>query len=99
MVHSPLPTKDNAATCDVDLVPTNLANSLLCFQPNKWCPGGYREYVSGGGHLNACPGLEGIIEACPVGEGNYMEACPGGVEQNRSMSRGHLQVCPGEVEI
>ena len=23
----------NAATCDVDLVPTNLANSLLCFQP------------------------------------------------------------------
>ena len=32
--------------------------------------GGYREYVSGGGHLNACPGgLEGIIEACPGGRG------------------------------
>ena len=35
---------------------------------NKWCSGGYREYVSGGGHLYACPeGLEGIIEACPGG--------------------------------
>ena len=37
---------------------------------NKWCPGGYREYVTGGGHLNPCPGgLEGIIEACPGGSG------------------------------
>ena len=33
---------------------------------NKWCPGGYTEYVPGDGHLNAClGGLEGIIEACP----------------------------------
>ena len=47
---------------------------------NKWCLGGYREYVSGGGHLNACPGgLECIIEACPGGEGNNIEACPGGI--------------------
>ena len=37
---------------------------------NEWCPGGYREYVPGGGHLNACLGvLEGIIEACPGGSG------------------------------
>ena len=37
------------------------------------------EYVSGGGHLNACPGgLEGIIEACPLGW-NKTEACPGGI--------------------
>ena len=33
------------------------------------------------------------------GEGNNIEACPGGVEQNRSLSRGQLQVYPGEVEI
>ena len=32
--------------------------------------GGYREYVTGGGRLNPCPGgLEGIIEACPGGSG------------------------------
>ena len=37
---------------------------------NKWCPGGYREYVPGGGHLNARPGgLEGIIAACLGGSG------------------------------
>ena len=47
----------------------------LQMHDNKWClkgggGGGYREYVSGGGHLNACPGgLEGIIEACPGGRG------------------------------
>ena len=47
---------------------------------NKWCPGGYREYVSGGGHLNACPGgLEGIIEACSGGGVGW--------EQHRSLSR------------
>ena len=45
-----------------------------------WAP----EYVPVGGHLNACPrGFEGITEACL-----------GGVEQNRSLSRGYLQVCP-----
>ena len=33
------------------------------------------------------------------GEGNNIEACPGGVDNNRWLSRGHLQVCPGEVEI
>ena len=43
------------------------------------CPGGYREYVTGGGHLNPCPGgLEGIIEACPGGWGKT-EARPGGI--------------------
>ena len=43
----------------------------------KRCPQRYREYVSGGGHLNACPGgLESIIEACPGGRNN-IEACPG----------------------
>ena len=42
----------------------------LIIHDNKWCPGGYREYVTGGGHLNPCPGgLEGIIEACPGGSG------------------------------
>ena len=47
----------------------------------KWW---YREY---GGHLNACPGrLEGITEACP-----------GGMEQNTSVSRGwnKIEACPG----
>ena len=45
------------------------------------CPGGYREYVPGGGHLNARPrGLEGMIEACPCSRGwDKIEACPGGI--------------------
>ena len=55
------------------------------YRYNKWCPGGYWEYVSGGGHLNACPGgLEGIIEACPGGE-----------EQHRSLSRGKQKLVQG----
>ena len=54
--------------------------SIISLHDNKWCPGGYREYVPGGGHLKACPkGLEGKIEACP-----------GGVGQNRILSRGHI---------
>ena len=61
---------------------------------------GYKEYVSGGCHLNACPGgLEGIIEACPGGRGTTLKLVSREVEQNRGLSRGHFQVCPGEVEI
>ena len=46
---------------------------------NKWCPGGYREYVPGGGHLKACPGgSEGIIEACPGGSGTTYKRVQGG---------------------
>ena len=33
------------------------------------------------------------------GEWNNIEDCPGGVGQNRSSSRGHLQVCPWGVEV
>ena len=43
-------------------------------------------------------GLEGIIEACLGGREQH-RSLSRGVEQNRSLSRGHLQVCPGEVEI
>ena len=62
-------------------------------------PGGYRGYVTGGGHLNHCPGgLEGIIDACPGGSGTTWKIVQG-VGQNRSSSRGHLQVCPWGVEV
>ena len=33
------------------------------------------------------------------GKWNNIEDCPGGVGQNRSLSRGHLQVCPWGVEV
>ena len=42
--------------------------------------------------------LECIIEACPGGGGQH-RSLSRGVEQNRSLPRGHLQVCPREVEI
>ena len=46
---------------------------------NKWCPGGYWDNVSGGGHLNACPGgLEDITEACPGGDGTKHKRVQGG---------------------
>ena len=48
---------------------------------------GNMEYVSGGGHLNACPGgLEGIIEACPGGKQH--RSLSRGVEQKISLSPG-----------
>ena len=50
--------------------------------------GGIGEYVVGGGHLNACPGGGGRRH-------DITEACPGGVEQNGSVSRVHLEVCLG----
>ena len=52
------------------------------------------EYVPGGGNFNPCRGgLEGIIEACPGGVEQHRRLSRG-MGQNRSSSRGHLQVCP-----
>ena len=76
----------------------------LIIYDNKWCPGGCREYVPGGGHLNACPrrggggGLEGIIEACP-GEWNNIEDCPGGWGKTEARPGGIYKSVPGGVEV
>ena len=68
--------------------------------------GGYREYVTEGGHLNPCPGgLEGIIDACPGGSGTTWKIVQGGGAKQKlvqgaltSLSlggRGIIQACPG----
>ena len=51
--------------------------------------------VPGRGGGGGGGGLEGIIEACPGWRAH--RSLSRGVEQNRSLSRGHLQVCPGWV--
>ena len=59
--------------------PIPLFNYTPPTDDNKWCPGGYRQYVPGGGHLKACPrGSEGIIEACPGGRGTTYKLVQGG---------------------
>ena len=68
--------------------------------------GGIGNMSRGGGHLNACPGvvgggggggLEGIIEACPGGVEQHRRLSRW-VGRNRSLSRGHLHICPWGVE-
>ena len=65
-------------------------------------PGGYRGYVTGGGHLNHCPGGGGVrrhnrhLSRGGVEQHGRLSR---GVGQNRSSSRGHLQVCPWGVEV
>ena len=54
--------------------------------------GGYREYVPGGGHLNASPrALEGILEVSPG-------SVSGGLDIEY-LSRGDLIYCPLGVHL
>ena len=85
-----------------------LANELFHSptDDNKWCPGGYREYVTGGWSFKSLSrGLEGIIDTCPGGSGTTWKIVQGGGAKQKlvqgaftSLSlggRGIIQACPG----
>ena len=71
----------------------------------KWCPRGYREYVTGGGHLNPCPrwggggGVRRHNRSLSRGEWNNIEDCPGGWGKTEARPGGIYKSVPGGVEV